>query len=50
MIERALMQRVIVSLGTYPIVGILGSRQVGKTTLAKMVRERASPDAVYLDL
>ncbi|OPY72856.1 MAG: hypothetical protein A4E62_00739 [Syntrophorhabdus sp. PtaU1.Bin002] len=44
------MQHVIVSLGTYPIVGILGSRQVGKTTLAKMVRERARPDAVYLDL
>jgi len=50
MIERALLPRIIASLGTYPVVGILGSRQVGKTTLAKAAKETARPDAVYLDL
>jgi len=50
MIERALLGHVISSLEAFPVVGILGSRQVGKTTLAKAVRETARPDAVYLDL
>ena len=50
MIERTLLGRVISSLETFPVAGILGSRQVGKTTLAKTVRETARPDAVYLDL
>ena len=34
----------------YPVVGILGSRQVGKTTLAKMIRERMKKKVIYLDL
>jgi uncharacterized protein len=50
MIERTLLPQIIASIGTYPVVGILGSRQVGKTTLAKAVREKGRPDAVYLDL
>jgi uncharacterized protein len=50
MIERVLLQRIIESLKTFPIVGILGSRQVGKTTLAQAIKETAKPDAVYLDL
>jgi uncharacterized protein len=50
MIERTLLSRVVSSLRVYPVVGILGSRQVGKTTLAKAIREMAVPDAVYLDL
>lgn len=45
------MQEVIEnSLSKYPVVGILGSRQVGKTTLAKAVKESIRPDAIYLDL
>ena len=50
MIKRTLQETVLNSLKTYPAVGILGSRQVGKTTIAKAVREIAKPDAVYLDL
>jgi len=50
MIKRIIEDIIIKSLKSYPVVGILGSRQVGKTTLAKAVKEVARPDAVYLDL
>lgn len=50
MIRRTLQDTVARSLKAYPVVGILGSRQVGKTTLAKMIKDKARPDAVYLDL
>jgi len=50
MIKRPLQDIVINSLKSYPVVGILGSRQVGKTTLAKAVKKSVRPDAVYLDL
>lgn len=50
MIKRALQDSVISSLKNYPVVGMLGSRQVGKTTLAKAIKDVARPDAVYLDL
>jgi predicted AAA+ superfamily ATPase len=50
MIKRLLQDIIIHSLQKYPVVGILGSRQVGKTTLAKSVKKSVRPDAVYLDL
>lgn len=50
MIKRIAQDIILNSLKTYPVVGILGSRQVGKTTLAKAVKKIARPDAVYLDL
>ncbi|MBU2053647.1 MAG: ATP-binding protein [Proteobacteria bacterium] len=50
MINRALQDIVISSLKNHPVVGMLGSRQVGKTTLAKTIKDVARPDAVYLDL
>jgi len=50
MIERTLLNQVIASLKSYPVVALLGSRQVGKTTLAKVVKETAMPGAIYLDL
>lgn len=34
----------------YPVVAILGSRQVGKTTLAKTISAAADRDTIYLDL
>ncbi|MEN6423868.1 MAG: ATP-binding protein [Phycisphaerales bacterium] len=40
----------LLSLGQFPAVGIIGSRQVGKTTLAMMIAERRAGKAVYLDL
>ncbi len=37
-------------LGTHPVVGILGPRQVGKTTLARDVLKRHRGTATFLDL
>ncbi len=37
-------------LRTYPVVGILGARQVGKTTLARQVAKRLRSRVTYFDL
>lgn len=50
MVSRDLEKQVIVSLQDFPVVGILGSRQVGKTTLAHEIRSRYPDTPVYLDL
>ncbi len=50
MINRTLRQIIEVSLKQYPVVGILGSRQVGKTTLARMIERSLSRIPLYLDL
>ena len=50
MIKRFLKESVEKSLMKYPVVGILGSRQVGKTTLAKIIKERMKKKVIYLDL
>lgn len=38
------------SLGVFPVVGILGPRQVGKTTIAKSIQQSNPDKVVYLDL
>jgi len=50
MIRRNLQETLATSLVNFPVVGLLGSRQVGKTTLAQSIRDSLHPDAVYLDL
>ena len=50
MIDRAIHALVVRSLGKYPVVGIVGSRQTGKTTLAKQVSRSLKKPSVYLDL
>ncbi len=50
MIKRKLQKTIADSLKKYPVVGILGSRQVGKTTLAKIIRSDMKKRVVYLDL
>jgi len=50
MIKRALQDDLEASLRKYPVVGIVGSRQTGKTTLAKLVRQTVASKSVYLDL
>jgi len=50
MIKRSIQGAVEASLRKYPVVGIIGSRQTGKTTLAKMVRKGISKKVIYLDL
>lgn len=46
MISRTLEKRIIKSLQQYPIVGIVGPRQSGKTTLAKQI----APNYTYVNL
>jgi predicted AAA+ superfamily ATPase len=49
MIRRRLEPLLLASLRRFPIVGLVGARQVGKTTLARAVARRVGR-AVYLDL
>jgi uncharacterized protein len=49
MIERFVTEKIRASLKKYPVVGILGSRQVGKTTLAKVLKAEKN-NSLYLDL
>jgi predicted AAA+ superfamily ATPase len=50
MIKRRIQQELIKSLQQFPIVGLVGPRQAGKTTLAKMIANRSTCPAMYLDL
>jgi len=49
MIKRTIQKEIEKSLSFSPIVGILGSRQVGKTTLAKEIQKKFAA-SIYLDL
>jgi len=49
MVDRTLEARVQEYIGYFPVTAILGPRQCGKTTLAKMCIE-SGPGALYLDL
>ena len=50
MIKRSLIGKTLNSLENFPVVAILGPRQVGKTTLAFQIKEMLKKPAVYLDL
>lgn len=50
MIERKLTPRILENLTYFPVVGIIGPRQVGKTTLAKQLQKQLSRPSIYLDL
>lgn len=50
MIKRALEATLRASLRHFPVVGLIGSRQCGKTTLAKTLAAEAPGRALYLDL
>ena len=50
MIERLITQRVLRDLTWSPIVGLIGPRQVGKTTLARYVQTQIEKPTIYLDL
>ena len=49
-LERKLKKAVISSLARYPVVGLFGCRQVGKTTLAKIIAKAFRKKVVYLDI
>lgn len=50
MLKRTATATIKQALKEYPVVGLLGPRQVGKTTLAKMIQRDESKHTVYLDL
>lgn len=49
MFDRHLLQHVQLRLGQQPAVVLLGPRQAGKATLARLVAA-CCPDAVFLDM
>ena len=50
LIKRILQPEVLKRLEHYPVVGIIGSRQTGKTTLVKQLKPLISKEVIYLDL
>lgn len=50
MIQRAITRQILTDLSYFPAVGIIGPRQVGKTTLAKWLQNQLSKPCLYLDL
>ncbi|MFA9390687.1 MAG: ATP-binding protein [Prolixibacteraceae bacterium] len=50
MIDRILMHSLMETMSYFPVVGIIGPRQVGKTTLAKQLIANTHKDSIYLDL
>ncbi|TJZ60113.1 ATP-binding protein [Sphingobacterium olei] len=50
MIERTCFSKLLSALQTVPVVALLGSRQVGKTTLALAIETALEKTATYLDL
>lgn len=50
MIERSILPQIKQALEYFPVVGIIGSRQVGKTTLAKTLEKSLNKPTLFLDL
>lgn len=48
--RRAHRRQVQILLAQFPVVAVLGARQVGKTTLARMIRDAADVPVTHLDL
>ncbi len=49
-IPRRITQDVLELVNYFPVVGIIGPRQIGKTTLAKVLMEKTEKPCLYLDL
>ena len=49
-IERKITEQVLRNLTYFPVVGIVGPRQVGKTTLAKILQHGLNGPSLHLDL
>lgn len=50
MIQRIELSQLTTLLKTNPVVALLGARQIGKTTLAKIYAEKSKKETLYLDL
>ena len=49
-IHRKITTELIKLINQFPVVGIIGPRQVGKTTLAKHLIDYINKECIYLDL
>ena len=49
-IQRNITTELIKRIDQFPVVGIIGPRQVGKTTLAKYLIDHINKECIYLDL
>jgi predicted AAA+ superfamily ATPase len=49
-IERQIIPELLDSMSYFPVLGLVGPRQVGKTTLAKYVSDKVGKESVYIDL
>jgi uncharacterized protein len=50
MIQRMILPQIEQALTFFPVVGIIGPRQVGKTTLAKILEKSVKQPTLFLDL
>ena len=50
MIKRTLINEIPKLLSFFPVLGLIGPRQVGKTTLVKVLSEQLPKPILYLDL
>lgn len=50
MIERSITPQLLGDLAYFPVVALIGPRQVGKTTLAQAIRPQLGVESVYIDL
>ena len=50
MIERQIIPELLDSMSYFPVLGLVGPRQVGKTTLAKYVSDKVGKESIYIDL
>ena len=50
MINRRIQNDITKSLTQFPAIGLVGPRQAGKTTLAKMITDKLDKTVIYLDL
>jgi predicted AAA+ superfamily ATPase len=50
MIQRTVVHQILRDAEYFPVLGILGPRQVGKTTLAKALQPLLGKESIYLDL
>jgi len=50
MLKRRIEKDIVRDMGQFPVVGLVGPRQAGKTTLAKMIAGAIDKPVIYLDL
>ena len=50
MIQRHIIELILDRAKRFPVVGVIGPRQVGKTTLVKSILKVTPKDSVYLDM